>query len=265
MPLPPEIYDRDYFLSDRCEGYDYFKTGELSLTRSWEVEYLKVQPGMRVLDAGCGRGEILRICAEAGCQVAGLDYAEAAVEITRETLAWVEGADIRHGDVTDLPWPDASFDRVLLADVIEHLVVEQVDGALAEFLRVLKPGGILLVHTAPNRWFRRFAWPVMRPLAKVAARATAERLDDYLADVLNYHVNEQTPASLPRALKQAGFTDVHGWVGRDVIRSGTHRLTEGLDERRVFKVVSRLSGAPGVRLLLGNDLFASGVRPDRRA
>ena len=46
---------------------------------------------MRVLDAGCGRGEVLLACAARGAEVAGADYAEAAVELTRETLAAVPG------------------------------------------------------------------------------------------------------------------------------------------------------------------------------
>ena len=262
VPLPSDIYDENYFLSERCEGYESFREGKLSFTRNREIEHLRVAPGLRVLDAGCGRGELLHACAEAGAKIAGLDYSEAAVQLTKQTLADVEGADIRHGDVTELPWPDDSFDRAILADVIEHLDPDQADAGLRELRRVLKPGGMLLVHTAPNRLFRRFAWPALRPLARIAgARETADRLDDYLADVLQYHVNELSPFSLPRSLRRAGFAQVRGWVERDVIRSGSHRLTEGLDSRRLFSAASMIGGSRPLRILLGNDLYASGHKP----
>ena len=61
---------------------------------------------MQVLDAGCGRGETALALARHGARVSGLDYAEAAVELTREALADYPDADIRAGSVTDLPWAD---------------------------------------------------------------------------------------------------------------------------------------------------------------
>ena len=99
---------------------------------------------MRILDAGCGRGEVALACARAGAEVAASTTPQTAVELTRETLADFPDADIRVGDVTALPWPDDSFDRVQFSDVIEHLDPPQTVPALAEFRRVLKPGGFLL-------------------------------------------------------------------------------------------------------------------------
>src|SRR5688500_20400679 len=67
VPLPSEIYDRDYFLSDRCEGYDRFAEDRgLSPLKRKELELLDVRSGQSVLDAGCGRGEVLLACAERG-------------------------------------------------------------------------------------------------------------------------------------------------------------------------------------------------------
>jgi ubiquinone/menaquinone biosynthesis C-methylase UbiE len=256
--LPPEIYDRDYFLSDRCEGFEYFQGGELSAVKRYELEQLQVGPGIRVLDAGCGRGEMLKACADAGAEVAGVDYSEAAVALTKETLAGVKGADIRQGEFLELPWPDASFDRILFGDVIEHLDPADAAGALREFRRVLRPGGFVLVHTAPNRLFRKVTWPVLRPLAKVAAREAAAKRDDYLADVLNYHVNEQTLGSLRRSMKAAGFDDVKGWIDPDVIRGGSHQLTRGLERNPLVKVATKVASLRPVRAFLGNDLYVRG-------
>src|SRR5439155_13981041 len=122
-----------------------------------EVALLARRAGEGVLDAGCGRGEVLLACARAGAAVAGIDYAQAAVDIARETLHGVAGAEVVRGSLTALPWPQQSFDRALCADVVEHLDPDEAAIALRELRRVLRPGGVLLVHTAPNRLFRTIA------------------------------------------------------------------------------------------------------------
>src|SRR4051812_37695582 len=95
VSTPSELYDRAYFESELCEGWERFRDdGALSDLKRHEVELLAVEPGMRVLDAGCGRGELLLACARAGALVAGADASSAAVAISRETLAGVEGADV---------------------------------------------------------------------------------------------------------------------------------------------------------------------------
>src|SRR3954464_15738341 len=89
--IPPETYDREYFLSNTCEGADEYHTGRgLSALKARQVRHLEPRPGKAVLDLGCGRGEVLLACARAGARVAGIDYSAAAIEISRDTL---EGID----------------------------------------------------------------------------------------------------------------------------------------------------------------------------
>src|SRR5688572_7743371 len=104
--IPPEVYDRDYFLSEICEGFEEYREGTVSYNKAKQVRYLSPRPGLRILDAGCGRGEILLACARAGALVAGIDYSAAAVELTSDVLADFPGTDVRLGSVTELPWPD---------------------------------------------------------------------------------------------------------------------------------------------------------------
>jgi ubiquinone/menaquinone biosynthesis C-methylase UbiE len=262
LPLPPELYDRTYFLSDRCEGYEAFEARRgVSRIKGRQVALLAPEPGVRILDAGCGRGEVLLACARAGAAVAGIDYSEAAIEIARETLAEVAGTEIVLGSVVALPWPDATFDRVLWADVVEHLDAGDARRALGEFHRVLRPGGVLLVHTSPNRVFRRLTWPLARPLLRAAGlSANVERVDAWLADALRYHVNEQTLHGLRRLVRRAGFADVSAWLDPDARRGGEHHLTAGLDSSRLVVSVSALTAWRPVRLLLSNDLYAVGRR-----
>jgi ubiquinone/menaquinone biosynthesis C-methylase UbiE len=261
MGLPSEIYDRDYFLSDRCEGWDQFRAGRgVSALKQREIELLKPGPGVRVLDAGCGRGEVLLACAQAGARVAGIDYAQAAVELAAEVLTEVDGADIRCGSITELPWEDASFDRALLGDVFEHLMPDEADAALRELRRVLAPHGILVVHTAPNLLFLRYGWPVTRVGLKLLGRGEAvRRLDEWIVLSKQYHVNEQSVFSLRRSLRRAGFHKVEAWVDPNILRSGAHHLTDGVGDGGPMALAARVAGTWPLRLVLGNDLYAIGV------
>lgn len=262
MPLPPEIYDREYFLSDTCEGADEFHFDRgLSKIKARQVRHLEAGPGVRVLDAGCGRGEVLLACARAGSAVAGIDYSAAAVEISRETLADVDGADIRVGDVSRLPWPDASFDRVLSGDVIEHLDPADGEAMLREAHRVLRPGGRLVLHTAPNLLFLKLAWPLARwPLLAAGHGESVHRLESWVAASKRYHVNEQSLHGLRRTLRRAGFHAPRVWIDPNIVRDGSHHTTAGLETSWMIRAGQRAASLRPVRLLAGNDLWAIAAR-----
>ena len=258
LPLPSDIYDEQYFLSNYCEGADRFLTDRgLSRLKAHQLELLSVQPGMRVLDAGCGRGEMLLACHRLGARVAGIDYAQAAIEISRQTLQGVPDAEVVRGSVDALPWPDGSFDRIVCGDVIEHLDPDQGERALREFRRVLAPGGLLLVHTSPNRLFRVLTWPFARLVLRwTGFKRNADALDFWLSEAKRFHVNEQTLWQLRSGLHEAGFADVHVWLDPNVIRSGEHFLTEGLDLSPLGRAAQRLAALRPARVLLSNDLYA---------
>ena len=93
-----------------------------------------VAPGTRLLDVGCGSGYAIGIAAGWGAEVAGLDASAALVRIA---AARTPEADLRTGDMNDLPWPDSSFDVVTSFNAIWA----GCEVAAAEAARVLKPGG----------------------------------------------------------------------------------------------------------------------------
>lgn len=260
--IPPHVYDEAYFVSSTCEGADEFHSGRgLSALKRRQVAHLAPRAGMRVLDLGCGRGEVLLACAQAGAEVSGIDYAPAAVAISRDTLDEYPAAEVVAGDVTALPWPDASFDAVLSGDVIEHLVPADADAMLREAHRVLRPGGRLVLHTAPNRLFLAVTWPLARwPLIWAGHRVTVDRLEHWVDASKTYHAREQTLHGLRRGLRRAGFAAPRVWIDAAIVRDGSHHTTEGLKDSWFMRTGQRLAALRAVRLFAGNDIWGVAAR-----
>ena len=94
-----------------------------------------------ILDAGCGTGAILHRLGNAE-KHRGLDIAEEAISFCRQRGL----RNVREGDICELPFPDECFDAAICSSVLYHQWVRDIDLALSELRRVLRPGGILLVN-----------------------------------------------------------------------------------------------------------------------
>ncbi len=106
------------------------------------------EPGRSVLDAGCGFGIYAVTLARMGYEVTALDADESRIEGVRALGRSVSSKfEARVGDLCALPLPDASFDKVLCSDVLEH--IEDDQAAVSQLARVLKPGGTLVL-TVPS-------------------------------------------------------------------------------------------------------------------
>ena len=210
-PVSPELYTREYFTTD-CEGYELLSHDAGGLPERIEeaLEIAGDLAGKWVLDIGCGRGELACEAAARGAHAVGIDYSEAAVELSRERLAGMDESlhsrvRFMQTNAKDLSFPDGSFDVVLLVDVYEHLHPEEIAYTLAEVRRVLRPGGILVVHTGPNTWFYKLGYPLVKTAARLLLRRELPQdLRGQYDDIM--HVNEQNPLSLLRGLKAAGFS-----------------------------------------------------------
>jgi ubiquinone/menaquinone biosynthesis C-methylase UbiE len=153
---------------------------------------LGLQPGMRVLDLGCGTGTLTVMIRQRHPEVftAGLDGDPEVLEIARRkaaragvTISW------QLAFATDLPFASGSLDRVVSSLMVHHLALPAKQRAFAEVHRVLRPGGAfhILDLGRPFNLYTRLAAIIIRHLEETA---------------------DQLGGRLPRLLHESGFDEV---------------------------------------------------------
>jgi SAM-dependent methyltransferase len=101
-----------------------------------------VQPGVSILEAGCGSGFVANALARRGYRVSGVDYAQKTIVKLKEIYPDI---NFSFGDVRGLGFPDSSFGVYLSLGVIEHFIDEKdASQAIKEAIRLTKRGGIVL-------------------------------------------------------------------------------------------------------------------------
>ena len=198
-------------------GYDAFNhLTSLGADRCWRRRALREVVGPRVLDEACGTGDFAiaiarHLARNGGGSVVGVDISEGMLEVMRRKVAEAGAAitvSAEIGDCCALRYPDASFDTVTVAFGVRNF--EDREKALAEVLRVLRPGGrfVMLelgiprnpvVRAAYKFYFTRIMPLIGRGISKDKA---AYR---YLpASVLEFPKPEDWTATM----QKAGFADV---------------------------------------------------------
>jgi len=126
-----------------------------------DFKEIALRKGMRVLDAGCGSGRHLcEAFRTPGTAVAGVDLNWDDLHKAKGILSLLAAENdsnwiIARADVTKLPFADGCFDAVVCSEVLEHIAKNRA--AIGELLRVLKPGGDLVV-TVPRFFPERICW-----------------------------------------------------------------------------------------------------------
>jgi ubiquinone/menaquinone biosynthesis C-methylase UbiE len=256
--VPASAYDEEYFLHG-CMGADEWReSGGRDAAGLYEamLRRASMRPGMRLLDIGTGRGELLVAALELGAeQAVGVDYSAAAIDLARQTLAAAgapAAAEALRADARRLPVDDSRFDLVTMLDVVEHLSAPELELSLAEAHRALRPGGAVFVHTMPNRLVYDVTYRLQRGLLPSRRRR-------WPADPRNelerrMHVGEQSPGTLRSALRRARFEEVE-------VRPGDWVYTDFVPEQGPRATYHRLARVPLLRRIAIADLYATARKP----
>jgi SAM-dependent methyltransferase len=160
-------------------------------------DHLGLEPGDRVLDLGCGFGRHAFESMRRGAAVTAFDFSLHELKDVmgmfgaidaEEDLPPTASGGATNGDGTKLPFRDASFDRIIASEVLEHIPDDTA--AFRELARVLKPGGTLAI-TVPAWLAERICW------------ALSEEF--HAPFVEGGHVRIYTEAGIRRQLRDAGL------------------------------------------------------------
>jgi SAM-dependent methyltransferase len=203
--LQEEAYADDSRLDVRYRTHQLYTVNPIDFGR-WTLEQLPWRGDERVLDVGCGPGGLLCEMARQNSGWRGLAGLDLSAGMIAKAIASSEGLRISWfvGDAQTLPLPDAGFDVVMARHMLYH--VPDIDRALAEAARVLRPGGALLVmtnsaHTMPEyRHIVRMAvarFPSLAPRKRPESRFSLENA----AALVQAHFDGVAIHTLPGTLR----------------------------------------------------------------
>jgi SAM-dependent methyltransferase len=200
------------------EGYEPPELEAPVLAKVFDTIQRYVRSGA-MLEIGCGRGDLLALAGSRGFQPTGVDFFDGKPPAT-------PGVRFFDGPLAAAKFPNASFDVVVIRNVLEHLFDPRQE--VAEAFRLLKPGGALYAKV-PNAmagegpFYRRFVAP-RYPFAPP------------------YHLSHFSPESMRRLLTNAGFQFVRWSVEQPtIVRSARKNLVRQA-AYRVLNLLNTLSG-----------------------
>lgn len=160
-----------------------------------------------VLDIGCGTAPIARSVVAMGSHYEGIDFSAQMVEAAkRNTQDLLARGDVRLGvgDATKLDYPDNSFDAVTAMGLVEYLSRDQINCALREMRRILRPGGVAVL-TIPKFWsWGRVVLGLLYPL-RMVARKLPYRKNIKLKQQEEFRRLYLNPGELDRACGNVGL------------------------------------------------------------
>jgi ubiquinone/menaquinone biosynthesis C-methylase UbiE len=186
------------FLTPAIEPDGHIPYRALRRWQTVDMELLDVREGLSVLDVGCGDGYLLGKAAHRASLALGVDLAENRLRASRDGLSdsgrsGCSPTELAIADGQRLPFADASFDRIICTETLEHVADAQL--ALRELARVLRPGGRLAV-SVPHFLCEAILYRLIR---------------GYL-EFPGGHRRIFTPRTLTQALTRAGLQPYAGYL-----------------------------------------------------
>lgn len=207
-----DAYTKSYYLTD-CGGYNEFsKSHGMTMAQRLKDVYKLVGPipGEKILDIGCGRGELTFALAKAGAKAEGIDYSKDAIAIAKKNF---EGkcANLRYACADIFKINNLNtFDKIVMADVVEHIEQKVLDKIYEKISVSISSNGCLIIHTAPNKDYYEITYPRIREQARKLGCWKPSNPRTYYEQLM--HINEQTPRRLETTLKKY-FKYVKVWTG----------------------------------------------------
>jgi SAM-dependent methyltransferase len=256
LSVPADLYNEQYYRYYN-RGFGEFKAGSIHPIFKKAIRLAELLNKNKILDIGCGRGEIIYLCALHGCQASGIDYSESAVNMARNFLdnnlpkTLSHSANVELMDAKNLKYESSSFDAVFMLDIVEHLYDGELEKVLAEASRVLKPSGKLIVHTDPN-------WFIMGPVRFLSG------LIGINLKSKKFHINEQSIFSLKKHLNRTFSVkkiylekDKNYWTNatpeRGIVIKITARIIDWCLDNYVSDFIIRKSF---INIFLGTNIWA---------
>jgi len=205
-------YDKYYFFRD-CGGYESFKRTEgQQLDRRLLSICIITNPkrNEKILDIGCGRGELSHALSKNGTYVTGIDYSKDAIDIAKKTFCSDSNKYLNFicADFLECTFK-TKFDRIIAADFVEHIEKTSLELALQKISSLLTKKGFFIVHTSPNKLNYIYQYKKLRNSIRQAGVYIPKNPRTYYEDLM--HINEQTPAALNRTLNKY-FKCVVTWL-----------------------------------------------------
>lgn len=163
-------------------------------------EYVDPRDDMCILDLPCGRGFYIKMFRYVSqCQLIGVDLDWDVIQKAKRNVAHLDMVALQQGNIYNIPYPNSSFDAVILSEVLEH--IDDDARGLRETFRVLKPGGVVAV-TVPHANYPFWWDPINKTLETLFNRHIQRGV---FAGIWANHVRLYTLEQLRQAVESAGF------------------------------------------------------------
>ena len=227
-------YTEDYYMND-CGGHEEFvkSNGRVINQRLQDVfNLINPAPNDKILDIGCGRGELTYAIAKSGANTIGVDYSEAAINIANKTYAGGGMSNLEYiqKDIFQMENLD-SFDKIVMADIVEHIEQNVLEKILEKVSHSLDKKGILIIHTSPNKDYYEKTYPEIRKQAASVGHYLPVNPRSYYEQLM--HINEQSPESL-RTVLEKYFLFSKIWTGTVVDMNLSKTVEESQLDNQIF-------------------------------